>query len=374
MSQLILPFPTERARRVVSEARNLLMRTRSGLQYRPSRSGVPAWSGPNMARRTMAQRRTFARSQTLQRRRRQTSGIGITTQHDERRIYRKRSMPRFKRRRWKRFKNKVLAVSEKDLGSRTALFNATYTFGNTTGTAHNIFSIALYPNSSSTAHLNDLNTIAADEAGTWTAATGGVVDKTSKFIFKSAILDLTFRNSSTFNDGTNTLPNFNAKLETDIYEIIVNGITDDSSGTYATLQALFSSGAGDTLNIGGAGTGIGFNQRGSSPWDFPHALARWKIKILKKTKYFLSGGRTLTYQYRDPKRRVISRGRLARLQGCNLPGWTHHVMIIFKAVPGIGIGTGETDYTEKIEIGTTRKYLYNITGMNDTRDRYFANT
>lgn len=348
------------------------MRTRSGLQYRPQRGGTRQWSGPSLSRARMAAQRTFSRSRTMTRNRRQTNGLGITTQHDERRIYRKKSMPRRQRVRWKRFKNKVLAVSEKDLGSRTTLFNAGYSFGNVDPAAHNNFGIALYSNTSTTAYLNDLDTIVNDEVGAWTAATGAVVDKQSKFIFKSAILDLTFRNSSTFTAIATPNPDSSAKLETDVYEILVNGITDDASGTYQTLTALFTSGAADTLTTGGAGTGIAANRRGSSPWDFPAALSKFKIKILKKTKFMTPNGDTFTYQMRDPKRRVATKQSLDVANGCNKQGWTRWIWVISKLVPGLAVGTGAGTYQESLDVGITRKYFYKIEGVSEDRDIFHA--
>lgn len=346
------------------------MRTRSGLQYRPQRGGTRQWTGPILSRARMAAQRTFSRSQTLTRNRRQTSGIGITTQHDERRIYKKKSMPRRMRRRWKRFKNKVLAVSEKDLGTRTVLFNAAYQVSNTTSGNHMISAFALYSNTSTTAFLNDLDTIANDEAGIWTAASGSVVDNSSKFIFKSAIMDLTFRNSSTYTAVATPAADSRAKLETDIYEIIVNGVTDDSSGTYASLVNLFSSAAGDTLNVGGAGTGISHTTRGSTPWDFPLALSKWKIKILKKTKFMTPNGDTFTYQIRDPRRHVSTKIGLDIANGCNRRGWTRWILIISKLVPGLTVGTGADTYQESLDIGATRKYFYKIEGVSEDRDRF----
>lgn len=342
---------------------------RYGLQYRMQRGGTRSWTGPNLARRTMAARRTFARSQTLTRNRRQTSGIGITTQHDERRIYRRKRMPRRMRRRWKRFKNKVLAVSEKDLGTRTILFNAKYSFSNTDPALHIFEAPALYSNSSTTLYLNDLDTIQNTEAGIWTPATGANVEKSSKFIFKSAILDITFRNAST-NNGS---PDSRAKLETDIYEIIVNGVTDDSSGTYVKLNGLFQSAETDTQNIGGAGNGILYNQRGSTPWDFPAALSKWKIKILKKTKFMTPNGDTFTYQVRDPRRKVASKVSLDLANGCNKQGWTRFILVISKLVPGLTVGAvGAADvYQEILDVGITRKYFYKIEGISEDRDRYY---
>lgn len=244
-----------------------LMRTRSGLQYRQQRGGTRQWSGPNLARRTMAQRRSFARSATMTRNRHRTSGLGITTQHDERRIYKKRSMPAFKRRRWKRFKNKVLAVAEKDLGTRTVVFNRTDTWSNTTANNQIFANYCLYGFQSTQAQCNDMNNITALEIGTWTAASGGVVDATSKFIFKSGIIDLTFRNTSTFTAVATPALDSAAKLETDIYELLSSAPFDDSSATYNDMGAVFSQGDTDTLRIGGAGTSLAINFRGCTPCD-----------------------------------------------------------------------------------------------------------
>lgn len=352
--------------------RNSTMRTRSGLQYRNQRGGTRQWSGPSLSRRRTAARQTFARSQTLTRNRRATSAPGITTQHDERRIYRKRSMPRGMRRRWKRFKNKVLAVSEKDLGTRTVVFNRTDTLVNTTAGNHILNAFALYPFESTSAHLDDMNNLAATEVGTWTAATGGVVDLTSKFIFKSGIMDLTFRNSSTFTEAATPSPDSRAKLETDIYEIICGAPFSDSSGVYQTLTQIFAAGEADTLMIGGAGTGISLSTRGCTPWDVPATLSRFKVKILKKTKFMTPNGDTFTYQMRDPKRHVGNKQFLTLGQGPNKRNWTRWILIISKLVPGLTVGTDPGTYQESLTVGATRKYFYKVEGQSEDRDRYIV--
>lgn len=363
-SDWIVPF----AQRTLAN----VMRTRSGMQYRRSGFGRQ-WSGPNLARRTMAQRRSFARSQTLQRRRRPTSGLGITTQHDERRIYRRKSMPRFKRRKWKMFKNKVLAVSEKDLGTRTVVFNATYSSTNNVSGNQLLSEFALYPVQSTSGQLNDMNNIMGMESGDWTAAKGGVVDATSKIIFKSAIIDLTFRNASTFftTVGGGVLDS-RAKLETDIYEMESAAPFDDSTGTYNGLGAALTAGFSDTLNIGGAGTALVLTQRGVTPWDVPASLSRFKLRILKKTKFVTPNGDTFTYQMRDPRRRVSNKISLTNAQGPNKRGWTRWIFIISKLVPGLPIGTGDGTFQEILTVGVTRKYFYKVEGQSEDRDRYIV--
>jgi hypothetical protein len=300
-------------------------------------------------------------------------GLGVTTEHDRQLLYRKKSMPRGKKKKWQAFKRKVKAVAEKELGSRTVLFNKSVSGTNNISTKHGIAFVQLYGAKSTQSQNNDLDQIYQNEnILDPTALRGETIDPTTKFIFQSAVLDITVRNVSYLSSTPTVVADF-LTLEVDIYEITINHYANDPATTFNSIQDYFSTSSADSKDIGGTGTGIEVDFRGATPWEIPHALSQFKMKILKKTKYFLTGGRTLTYQYRDPKRRVISRSRMQRLSGCNMPGWTHHVMMIFKAVPGIAIDA-TTGYTEKLEIGTTRKYLYNITGMNDTRDRYFANT
>jgi len=346
------------------------MRTRSGLQYR---RGGASFMGPLQRRSAVARAQQFRRGQsfTMNRRRRQTSGIGITTQHDERRIYRKKSMPRRQKRRWKTFKNKVLAVSEKDLGSRMVVFNKTYTFSNTNPANHAAGNLAIYPGASGNAYLNDMVNIVSTEVGTWTAASGEVIDKTSKYIFKSAVLDLTFRNSSTFTAASTPAPDSSAKMETDVYEIIVGHSGTDTSGVYTDLFAMLQAGFTDTLNIGGAGTGLGLQVRGVTPFECCAGLSRFKIKILKKTKFMTPNGDTFTYQVRDPRRHVGDQNFI-NLNGVNIRGWTRWVLFISKLVPGLTVGTGAGTYQESIDVGVTRKYFYKIEGVSEDRDRFIA--
>ena len=62
------------------------------------------------------------------------------------------------------------------------------------------------------------------------------------------------------------------------------------------------------------------------------------------------------------------------IAGANKPGWTHHLLIIFKSVPGFTVGTTATDIQERLQIGYTRKYSFKIEGQTDDRSEYFANT
>lgn len=300
-------------------------------------------------------------------------GRGVTSEHDRQFIYRKKSMPSYKKRQWRRFKGKVHAVAEKSLGSRTVVFNKKgLVFSNTTLNDQLVGSVALYPYDSPTQdHLQDLKLISGYEnAGDPTAASGINVQDSTKFIFQSAVLDITIRNTSDFN---NEALNGEATLEVDIYECTANRYFRDGTAASGNLQDFFGNAAGDMEEIGGAGTALSILKRGATPFDITYALSRGKIKILKKTKMFIRNSQTATYQYRDPKRRVFSQDFMENGIGPNMRKNTHWILIIAKVVPGITVGAtagGET--RERLTIGCTRKYFYKIEGANDDRTRFVS--
>jgi len=305
------------------------------------------------------------------------SGQGVTVQHDARRIYQSRRMPRRMRRRWKKFSNKVHAVSEKDLGTRTVVLNKAVTYGNSTAGDHCLAYLALYSaNGTGDSFMGDLATLSAlENTGNPTVAGGITVDDSTKWIFKSAILDITVRNSSIQNAALGAEDFVSeAKLEVDVYEIISNREWTTSDAAYSDITSAFGKGTGATKNIGGAGTGLALANRGVTPWDVPLALSYWRMKILRKTKYFVNNNDTFTYQIRDPKRRIISQENMEKILGGNKPKWTRHLLIIAKLVPGLTVGPNLNEYEERVTIGITRKYFYKIEGANEDRDRLLANT
>lgn len=312
------------------------------------------------------------RTQTVQKKKRTTSGQGVTEQYDKKTIYRKRSMPRFKRRRWRKFKSKVLAVSERSLGSRTYVFNTQETpVANLPGTQL-VYDVSLYGFKSTVGRHNDMvNIVQRENTGDSTAAAGETIDETTKFLFQSGVLDITIRNSSFNNEGPGT--DVPIAVEMDIYEVYVSKDTDNTANDLNTFIDLLVKAGNDSKQIGGGtlpANALSIVKRGATPWDIPTALSRYRIKIAKKTKYFLSAGQTMTYQFRDPKRRTIERQRVNERSGYSRPGWTKTMLIIAKAVPGFIVGTTEGTATVQLNIGMTRKYLYKIEGMNDTREYY----
>jgi len=177
-------------------------------------------------------------------------GAGVTTQHDVRKVYRKKTMPRYKKRRWIKFTRRVHAVAEKDMGTRTVVFNSTYASFNVTATQHGTAWAAIYPAHTDTSTiplfdlngmLDDLNVISQIENPlSSTAALGETVSASTKFLFHSAVLDLTVRNISTFQlDGVaNLAPD--AKLEIDVYEFISSKQWTDRTGAFNNPLDMFT--------------------------------------------------------------------------------------------------------------------------------------
>jgi len=308
-----------------------------------------------------------------------TGGRGVTDQHDRISIYRKRSMPRGKKLSWQRFKQKVKAVAEKELGSRTVVFNrqlsTTPNFTDDGPNAQIVQSLALYGLNSPSPHMNDLKNISGYENTLNAEQTYGQhVDLTTKYMFQSGILDVTIRNTSYIvgAGGAEGAGAADCTLELDIYEIVSPKEWTTVSGQPSSIAQALDYADVSTEEIGQVvqtSTDIQIGKRGATPFDLPHGLATWRLKILKKTKMFMSWGKAITYQYRDPKRRVMTRQTMAERLGVNYPGATKHILVIAKAVPGISTGPLQGFVMPRISTGVTRKYLYNIEGMNDTRDK-----
>ncbi|AHH31469.1 putative capsid protein [Dragonfly larvae associated circular virus-4] len=352
--------------------RNMRTRRRYGAPGDPSMTSIGNISptGRSIAR---ANRSNIGRTLTGTTRSRYNSGQGVTQQHDVRLIYAKKRMPNYKKKPWRRFVKKVHAVSEKDLGSRTALFSNTITYNNTVDGADECLTIGLYPLQSTDPWLNDLNTITSlENQGNPTAAAGGTVDPTTKFIFQSGVLDLTIRNATTQTGQLNP-DQFNAAAtqEIDIYEIMCRAdFMQVSGGNKINLSQCFEEGSVITRNIANAPGDIKIANRGATPFDLPAALSRYGMKIIKKTKYFVPGGGTITYQIRDPKRRVSSFRDLNVEGGVNKVGWTKYLYINAKVIPGFLLGTGPASFVQRMQVGVTRKYMYKVEGFNESRDSY----
>lgn len=301
------------------------------------------------------------------------------TNANVRSIYRRKRMPSRKKKNWKRFVQKVNAISEKELGTRTILFNDFIRQSCTVDGTQGALTLALYGNTNTQrVYMNDLKIIAnLENTGDETAVKGINVDlNTTKIMFQSAIFDLTLRNSSTVQDAPigQDPPvrhlDGSAAMELDVYEVYIRKELDDVDGPRTSLSTALDS--FDAKEVGGTGAGIEIRHRGATPFEFGHVMGRLGIKILKKTKYFIPNNQTITHQIRDPKRHVATLGQLDKTEGWVQPGWTRTLFLIYKLVPGLIMGDTTDTYQAQIDVGVTRKYSYKLEGANDCRERRFG--
>lgn len=276
----------------------------------------------------------------------------VTTQYDTRLQYRKKRMPRWKRKAWKRFTKKVQAVNLKQLGTYTRVFN--------TQLENNIFSgqqavlgAFLY----SKAGKGDLVPKEAGLADLFTIIRQPLSpDDNFKFSFDTAVLDLTFKNNSS--NG----------IEMDLYVVSFNEDTNQNSFQDAVITA-----EQETNTLNEATKALQLSDRGVTLFDLPVLISMLKMKIWSKRKYFIGAQQTMTYQYRDAKNHVVDainvrNGKTnssiqADGNGFVYPKLTKGVIMVMKQVPG-------SEGTSNVVCGVTRKYKYTQMENNVTLDAW----
>lgn len=347
------------------------------MPFRKSRS-MAEWRRRNVKSGWSRARARLIRSRRFKSQRFRAGG-GVTTQHDVQNVYRRKRMPKRKRRHWGRFIKKCGAVALKAAGTRTIVFNKSIIESNSTAGNHGVFALALYSLRSSTrTYWDDLDYISKLEnvGGNSTSAAGETVQLGTKLYFRSAVLDITIRNSSytVSQISPSVVYSENVPIEIDIYQYISRAEGRDTvNGSYTNGLSFWTVAQDDTQTIkSAAGMSLEIDKRGVTPFDIPLAMSNFGIKILSKKKYFLPAGGTLTYQCRDPKNRNVTIQRLEETDGCCLRGWTKQILIVYKSIPGFTLAPelAVGNSVERLDIGITRKYSYKIEGINEPRDYY----
>lgn len=270
----------------------------------------------------------------------QTDGVGTTTQYDKTLVYRKKSMPRRKKRAYRKGFRKWQSYQLKQLGSKTLILNDQLSSGSTNSDLQGALSFCLYgmngdADTTFDCGWRDLRVI-MDNDGDFPIS-GGV--NRGKALFGSGILDITMRNSG-------------ASVELDLYEVVFTKQTMYTGNLKQMLIDAFS----QTPQVGVATT-LNLNVRGVTPFEAPLAIKRQGIKILKKEKYFLGDGAVATYQFRDAKNRRFNAENVTNIGSC-ARYQTRGFIAIFKRTPGQTVAYN-------VSIGVTRKYLYKILNTNN---------
>lgn len=294
----------------------------------------------------------YKRMKTQSTKKKGTSGYGVTNQHDAKIVYRKKSMPRKRRNRWKRFVRKVEAVADKGLGTKTRVFNNSLNNANGVG-SQAWMSAVLYgkfgtDTPSSTGNLDLANIVSS--YGT---------QRPFKVKLKSAVLDVTLTNCGDSAQGPS------CPIEVDVFQVYFRG--DPKLGN---LEDIVNLAQDRTNTLTGSGA-LTLQKRGVQLFELPTAISIGNIKIVKKTKFFLPYQGTCTYQIRDPRNRVlnnedITEGQPAPVPSNSfvMPGWTQGIVVFWKPIAGF------ENTVVKLAMGCSRKYNYRIDTDSFTEDGF----
>jgi len=281
--------------------------------------------------RSFAGSRTRTRDST-------SSGVGVTTDRDFRRVYRKRRMPAAKRRRWKRFVRKVDAVAERKKGTMSVVMNTVkqevvpvnfqrmygitlYGFRGTLVVGADSYDRDLYEMA---LMLKPGDPVSTEQ---WNR----------KLHFRSAVLDITFRNTGV------------TSVELDLYEYMVR-----KDVPFPRLIDLIVNSQTDPATITGGGT-LTQDVVGTTPFQINAALKY--ITILKKTKVFMPSSGTSTYQIRKPTNKWWSTSDVdEKVNHFGKRGWTCGLWLVQKGVPGIDAGTPVRSLASDVTMSITRTY------------------
>lgn len=268
----------------------------------------------------------------------------MTNQYDVKTIYKRKSMPYRKKKRWIRTIRTNRALQMKSLATRSVVRNSTIIADYNPGLEDaQAFSVAALYGYNGTDVLN--NEVGMSDIQNITQNDGDINDQADKFVFASACLDLTFNNV-----GTN-------KLEVDVYTVYCNGRQHGAnfSGDQSYVNA-------NTPTIGG-GASLELNDRGATPFSFP-GMSSLGHRVMKKVKHFVGAGEVFTHQVRDPRNVWINNYELQRFTPGTVfakKGLTKYLLFIVKRVPG---SEGNIQY----RIGCTRSYSYKVLKENKTQD------
>lgn len=283
-----------------------------------------------------------------------TTGSGVTSQFDRKVQYRKKNMPRRKKKQWIKFAKKVNAVALKDFATKTIVRNSQLGVNWATDDQE-FLTITIYGKDGQADTVSALSK-GNDDLKQIFANDPDLLDASSSGHFTAGVLDLTICNNSFAADSAE-----NTGMEVDVYEIMYTKMDDYPSATSMITRAQTNTG-----QINGAVASLTLVQRGVTPFDFPDASSNG-FKILKKTKYFLGRGQTATYQYRDPKNYQFRQSFINNDDdNFAIRKVTRTLMVVAKGVPT----ATPTAVTKRINIGATRNYKYKILKDNIDEDNY----
>lgn len=288
---------------------------------------------------------------------------GTSTQRDVKTIYRKKSMPRYKKKTWKKFVKKVQAVNEMETGTTTRNIISNISTS-VSPLGQSFVSTHLYgytgADASGEAGSGDMNFIAFTDlalnrtdydvpapnsdmyklTGAW--------DNKIKFI--SARLQLDIHN-------TGSQP-----VICDMYFLEYNKKSVDSR-----LNLAFSVGY-DISSIvrppsGSTPPKTQLTQYGVSLFDMGEAISRGGFTVKKVKSYQIPAGDIVTEQIRDPRTYIVDMQLLqADTAKFAHPKYTETLLLVYR--------NPDTEASATVQCTAVRSYKYQIHGVNRTATAY----
>lgn len=332
--------------------------------------------GPDLIRYGQKQVMRYIKSQSNTKSETRKSSVrdygGTTTQHDHKTIYRSKKMPYRKKKKWVKFVKRVKAVEISDRAKQTILIN-TVTTADAAASAQAWMETHLYPVNGNIPGTRDMDIIQEDINTYTTKIVGGTTsnvqasmetavfttrssreDTRKELLMASGTLDVTYTNTGTFG------------IELDMYTVSYPRQSQGTNGSFLSAVADNPTYV-SPIPVDNAGTivdsaAISYLNRGVTLFDVPYGMSRTGAKIVKKEKFFIAPGNSITKNIRDPKNHNFRRTTPDTVyQYKNL---TQSLVVCVKNIAT----TGTAQLTQK----STRSYKYTYEGQSSPYNRYVS--
>lgn len=296
----------------------------------------------------------YRKYRTGQKKKTKSANFSMTTQHDSRLVYKKRRMPRRKRRVWRSFKRKAQYVSNTQ-NPRNTIVKTNYITGSCSVNQQMVVTLSLYPgyNASDNA-LDDIRDCQALANQTFS---DGQAQTTNQF-FRSGFMEATIVNTKATTVYMDAYWCYAKK------DSIITPQTILSNGFKSTTQAA----DGDNLPTA-VGSAVTENTLGITPFQSSEFCQHFSI--WKKTRYILGQGQTVQLEWRDPKNRFLNPdSKFITGDWTVLRGWTKTLVLIFYTVPSkVDTTTYKSLNLDNDDIRITRNanYVFNLVDAGANR-------
>lgn len=285
---------------------------------------------------------------------RSSSGsTAVTQQHDFRQQYRRKAMPRYKKRRWVKFVKRVQAVDFASHASNFVVrgYKSPNIDVNPTNVANrgaqNITAVGLYgckTEQSDATIVGDVYDIFTE----WANSANNV--ESQKLCFTSAVSDIYVTNIGV---GTMILDVYHCICKKDMP--VVNGLNLFDTSIYQNFPA-------DKTGEAALDSG----QAGVSPFQLPYVTTYFKI--MDKKKYIISAGQVVTWQQRDPKNRIFGGSQFDfKYAPLSAKAGLTHIWLMVATGPELCTQT-KVSYT----VSQTRNYTFKVLDNSQEHARYLA--